>query len=342
MNEEGSSAAYGRQNLLEEESMRRTWWELYAIEGYMAAFWQKPDLSTCGINMDVGLPCDEQLYNEGQALPKPSSSDRFNQRLFTDEEVKYSSFCYRIEAVRILNRVLTLTRAKDMHRGRVQAIDNALAGWVHYLPPEKMEVTAASGQVDEILLQAQMIIQCVTIILHYPRSNLPHKIVASADITGRQGDAHVSPTSTQHIHTIKAIDASQQISNLGALRTTIQTHTPFFSCALVLATVVQFSTCILHGSICIQQHHDRVALMIGLLKPLSISWSYAGVVLPQLKKVAAEVFFAGSGQPESISTGKIPNREIPEPETSWLDTLDIQALQNIMNFDIQSMGSLGN
>jgi hypothetical protein len=114
-----------------------------------------------------------------------------------------------------------------------------------------MEVTTETGQVDEILFQAQMIIQCASIILHCPRSNLPHKIAAAADITGRQGDAHVSPTSTQHIHTIKAIDASQQISNLGALRTTIQTHTPFFSSGLVLATVVQFSACILHGSICI-------------------------------------------------------------------------------------------
>jgi hypothetical protein len=80
--------------------------------------------------------------------------------------------------------------------------------------------------------------------------------------------------------------------------------------------------------------------MIGLLKSLSMSWSYAGVVLPQLKKVAAEVFFTRSGQPESISTGRTPDREIPESETSWLDTLDIQALQKIMNFDIQSMGLL--
>jgi hypothetical protein len=119
MNEEGSPAAYGRQNLLEEESMRRTWWELYVIEGYMAAFWQKPDLSTCGINMDISLPCDEQIYNEGQVIPKPPSLDQFSQRLFADEEVKYSSFCYRIEAIRILNRVLTLTRTKDMHRGKV-------------------------------------------------------------------------------------------------------------------------------------------------------------------------------------------------------------------------------
>jgi hypothetical protein len=65
------------------------------------------------------LPCDEQIYNEGQVIPKPPSLDQFSQRLFADEEVKYSSFCYRIEAIRILNRVLTLTRTKDMHRGKV-------------------------------------------------------------------------------------------------------------------------------------------------------------------------------------------------------------------------------
>jgi hypothetical protein len=41
----------------------------------------------------------------------------------------------------------------------------------------------------------------------------------------------------------------------------------------------------------VQQHHDRVALMIRVLKSLGIFRSYAEVFLPQLKKVAAEEFF---------------------------------------------------
>jgi Fungal Zn(2)-Cys(6) binuclear cluster domain/Fungal specific transcription factor domain len=170
MNEEDFPAAYGRQNIFEEESIRRTWWELYVVEGYMGAFWHRPALSTTSVAMTVGLPCDEKLYNEGQPSPEPPSLDQFSKRLFADDDTKYSSFCYRIEAVRSLTRVLTWTGAKDIHRGRVQAVDNALAGWIHHFPPDKTEVIAAGGEVDEILFQAQMIIQCASIILHFPRS----------------------------------------------------------------------------------------------------------------------------------------------------------------------------
>lgn len=85
-----------------------------------------------------------------------------------------------------------------------------------------------------------------------------------------------------------------------------------------------------------QQHHDRVALMIGILKSLSISWPYAEVVLPQLKKVAAEVFFGKSTntRADSISAGGGADRSYVDVGNSWLDALDIQVLQNIMNFDM--------
>lgn len=257
----------------------------------MAAFWHGPALSTTGVAIRVGLPCNEEFYHEGQQIPESPSLEQFSRKLFADDDAKYSSLCYRIEAVKILARVLTLTGAKDIHRGSVQAVDNALAGWVHHLPTKKAEVTAATGEVDEILFQAQLIIQCASIILHFPRSNLSRTSATAAEITGRQCDAHISPTSTQHTHTTKAIDASKQISNLAALRTTILAHTPFFSCGLVLGTVVQLSACVLHGGGCAQQHHDRVALMIKILKSVGIGWPCAEVVLPQLNKVAAEVFF---------------------------------------------------
>lgn len=338
MNEDRFLLAHGSS--FEQESLRRTWWELYVVEGYMAAFWQSPIWSTTSVESTVGLPCDEELYKQGQFIPEPSSLDDFNKRLFAEDDAKYSSFCYRIEAVQILNRVLTLTRAKAVHRGRVQAADNALAGWAHHLPSEKAEITRITGEVDEILFQAQMIISAASIILHFPRSSLPHTCTATTDLTGRQSDELISPISTQHTHTIKAIDASKQISNLAALCTSVQTHTPFFNCGLVLATVVQLSACIFHGGSCREQHHDRVALMIGILKSSSIYWPYAKTVLPQLKRVAAEVFFTRCARQEDIPPRTICNRDFPELGNSWLDTLDIQALQNIMNFDLPALASV--
>ena len=87
-----------------------------------------------------------------------------------------------------------------------------------------------------------------------------------------------------------------------------------------------------------QQHHDRVALMIKILKSLSISWPYAQVVLPQLKKVAAEVFFGRSEQQENALAER-NNGTNAEVENSWLDALDIQILQNIMTFDMPAVGA---
>jgi hypothetical protein len=65
MNEEDFPAVYGRQNIFEEESMR-TWWELYVVEGYMAAFWHRPAPSTTSVAMTVGLGPVWQRANAGK------------------------------------------------------------------------------------------------------------------------------------------------------------------------------------------------------------------------------------------------------------------------------------
>jgi Fungal specific transcription factor domain/Fungal Zn(2)-Cys(6) binuclear cluster domain len=338
MNRKNFATTHGRNQTVEEESLRRTWWELYVVDGIMAGFWRKSEFSIHSFASDVLLPCEEPTYMDAACLPNPPTVAQFDNRLFADDEVKFSSFCYRIEAARILARVLALTGAQETQQDHVQAVDNALAGWAHHLPPEKAEIINTYGEVDEILFQAHMIIQYATIFLHFPRSNLLSTPAATAGIPGDQRDNHVSPASTQHTHAIKATEASKQLSNLAALRLPVQNHTPFFICGLVLGAVVQLSACSIHAGNCLEQHRDRVTLMIGVLKSLSQTWAFSLIVLREIKKVAAEVFnireVNSNSLPPTITQGRVVNINVEE-ENSWLDSFDIHALHNLMPFDTE-------
>ncbi|KKY18556.1 putative c6 transcription factor [Phaeomoniella chlamydospora] len=342
MNERDFAEIHSGGLPIEAESLRRTWWELYVVDGYMAALWRKSGFSANSVDPDVLLPCEESLYSEGACASQSPSFSQFNRRYFVDDDINFSSFCYRIDAVRILARVLALTANQEVNDDEVQAVDNALAGWVLHLPYTKSEIINTFGEVDEILFQAHMIIQYANIYLHFPRSNLLHTLAANADITGSQKDLKAPPTSTQHIHTVKAIEASKHLSNLAALRLPNQRHTPFFICGLVLGAVVQLSACSAHNGRCAEQHRDRIILILGVLKSLRRTWSLTRIVCQQLKKVAVEVF--ESERPKSRGNPMTAEDMITAPtldpdDQTWFENFDIQALQNMMHFDTRMIYS---
>lgn len=45
-----------------EESLRRTWWEVYAVDGIMASVCPLHTFVLCDIESDIPLPCDESEY----------------------------------------------------------------------------------------------------------------------------------------------------------------------------------------------------------------------------------------------------------------------------------------
>jgi hypothetical protein len=48
-----------------EESWRRTWWELYTLDGILAGVCPAHDFDLYNIESDVPLPCEESEYNSG-------------------------------------------------------------------------------------------------------------------------------------------------------------------------------------------------------------------------------------------------------------------------------------
>jgi hypothetical protein len=48
-----------------EESWRRTWWELYVLDGMLAALHQQSSFKLNGIESDLLLPCEDSEYSTG-------------------------------------------------------------------------------------------------------------------------------------------------------------------------------------------------------------------------------------------------------------------------------------
>jgi len=339
MNRSCFAVLNGHQQPIVEESIRRTWWELFIVDGYMAALHRKTGFKSSQVDMGIALPCEETIFTEGICPPNPPTLAQFDGRLFADEEIQFSSFCYRIEAVRILSRVLAIAGADEVHEDQIQAVDNALAGWVHHLPATKADIVNNFGEVDEMLFQAHMIIQCSNIFLHFPRSELLATLPGTAEIVCAGGGKQMCPATTLHMHAVKATDASKELSNLAALRVPVQKHTPFFVCGLVLSAIVQLSACSVHACHCMEQHRDRVALIIGILKSLSQHWTIASTVLQQVKKVGAEVLQVRStSRPNDIVVPESSRDSGVDVSTgiediSWLDLFDSQGLTGFATFD---------
>jgi hypothetical protein len=330
----------------EEESMRRTWYELYITDGYVAAFQRKPSFRTNTVDAKVMLPCDDGIF-DGEIYPCATASRAdFENSTFSNEEMVFSSFCYRIEAVRLLGRVLAIAGAHGVHRDRVQAVDNALAAFVHHLPDSKSEAEIINtyGELDELMFQAHTIIQYATILLHFPRSDLISPASNTNVVPGSNGGRLVCPCSRQRTHAIKAIDASKTLSMLAALRSPVQGHSPFFIHALALGAVVQISISANHSKTsrhCLEQHYDRVKLMLGVLKSFNRHWSIAGVLLRALNKMASTVFQATPQ--ESFTVAQQNNvtdsaldacaYDTPTSINIWPENFGLQDLQELIGLE---------
>lgn len=339
LNRRESTSMHGIHQAVQEESLRRTWWELYVIDGYMAALHHYTGFKSNTVELLTLLPCEETAYTEGNSLLHAPSLESFDARFFADEEVLFSSFCYRIEAVRIIARVLAIASSDDIHHDEVQAIDFALTSWNHYLPIAKAELVTTDGEIDQMIIQAHFLIQCATIFLHFPRSDLLCMLPATAEIVCAQNVAPISPSSAQH--TIKVTEASKELSKIAAIPVQARRHTPFFVCGLVLSCIVQLSACSSDARNNLQQNRDRVVLMTGVLRSLSSTWAISRHVLEQLKKVANEVFNTRSrSHPTHSSSAYDSGVDTSSPafDDSWLELFCTEGTQGLIRSDGETLG----
>jgi hypothetical protein len=341
MNEASFARANSANSSVLEESLRRTWWELYTVDVYFAAIHRRPAFETSSAKSFPFLPCTQSLYEAGQCERTPPTLRAFERRVFSvDSNISFSSSCVRIDAIRIVGRVLALAPNTDAHPDSIQALDNALTSWEYNLPPLCTDVVDSSGEVDLMLFEARCFILCASVFLHFPRSDLPDTVPSARDIACAKGYTQLAPTSRHH--TVKAIAASKSMANLATVPWPLDRHSPFFICGLVLGCIIQLAAASVHlhqcGLDCQQQHRERVVLMTGALQRLGERWALARNAVRCLKGVAEIVFSTYdedgslSSQAQSLQDSAIDDGD-GSSNTMWFDLFSVDDLQSNF-FDI--------
>ncbi|MCJ1317182.1 hypothetical protein MMC15_002505 [Xylographa vitiligo] len=275
------------------ESWRRTWWELYITDGILAAVHMKPSFRLHNEPADVALPCEEAVYKAGLG-PNYAQECRYinemDEYAFLDDEATFSSYAYRITAIRELGNLLKLNLSFCPDSSEiVHAVDASLTNWLLHLPESKVTPLDENGKVDEMMFQAHMIINAAIIFLHRPRSDLIFTSVK--DTTSCTPARRIAvPASRYAVHTAKAIEAADRIARMVTLPGQLLKHTPLFTCMVTLAAVVHLSAYVINRNA--DQRSiikERLLLSIGALKSVRDIWPVADSVLQRVRGAAREI-----------------------------------------------------
>ncbi|KAB8223119.1 hypothetical protein BDV33DRAFT_189261 [Aspergillus novoparasiticus] len=149
INSEGSSVL--------AESWRRTFWELYVVDGLLAAMRDQSSYHLFSHKADVRLPCAEELYNSASEItPNTRTLDDLKQSWSLDQ--CRSSFTYRIEAAQNLRLVMEVNRSLDIDlEARVETVDATLVSSLMQIPSSQDSTSIDNSSIDEMLFQAEMI-----------------------------------------------------------------------------------------------------------------------------------------------------------------------------------------
>ncbi|KAE8357060.1 hypothetical protein BDV28DRAFT_126154 [Aspergillus coremiiformis] len=313
LNNESYAEKMSEGDPVREESLRRTWWELFIIENMLTALGLQPTAHTGLVPLVVKLPCEERIYQDGLAPPPAPTIKEFDERIFEDTEMCFSSFAYRIEAARILAQVVSIQNMIDDQQNNVINIDVRITAWFLSLPDSKTELLRSDGLVDEMMFQANMVVNGAAIYLHFPRSDLLSSPAMAAEvICGHHGHGSI-PAVSQHAHAMKAVKAATEISTLASIRMPVVKHTPFFICALVMSSIVQLAACSVKAGQMPDPSRDRLTLTIGVFKSLGRTWAISQVIVRQIKAVARDVMDLGLRPTADIDLNSDFDR--------WLDSI---------------------
>jgi len=89
-----------------------------------------------------------------QTLPTPKSIPQFDRREFTDDDARFSSFAYFIDAARSMGASMRLSASQERPEVAAEKSDAKWTGWALLIPESRQELVGDGGNVDELLFQA--------------------------------------------------------------------------------------------------------------------------------------------------------------------------------------------
>ncbi|APA09594.1 hypothetical protein sscle_05g043640 [Sclerotinia sclerotiorum 1980 UF-70] len=289
------------------ESWRRTYWGLYVLDGIFSGIACASCFILSAVETHVDLPCEDHEFDSGH-IPRPRTLSEYDSRDFEDEIPIFSSFTYLIDLVRIIGTILSINNitGKNLEPAVTNA-DAMLVNWKLHLPIEKQGVVDKNEEVDELLFQAQNLLQTLLVVIHRRLSRLYHSPLEKISRCARPPPTS-PPTDnedlTRWLHTKKTIEAAQTALNLYALPSPILLHTPLGICGITKATLANLSACAYvydnkgdgnrgeregKESTEWRMARDRIRLGLGAIKVLAGVWEGARGTERELKIIARGV-----------------------------------------------------
>lgn len=310
---------HGGNDYTLQESWRRTWWDLYVVDGLVSAINTSTYPSQLrNVRTDVLLPGSCNDYNKCSVSMTPLSHNDMRNRAFSEIQLTFSSFAYKVEAMHIMHKVLELgPDGSNFVDTQVEAMDVSISNFLLSLPQDKKVVLETSGKVDEVLLAAHMIIQWAAITLHRPRSALPF-VKNYYQTACTNPEAVGLPVLEYAAHTSKVLRAANAISNLTATQSPLAQRTPCFACAIAAAATTHLPAYVIPNQGDVQSIMERLQLAVSALGSIAEVWPLARIVRSQIAEFARELI-----------SGQGPTREI---EAAVASTAQPQNLPQI-NFN---------
>ncbi|KAL4938723.1 hypothetical protein BDV06DRAFT_214885 [Aspergillus oleicola] len=280
-----------------QESWRRTYWELYVIDGLLAAMGQQTSFRLYHQPVSMQLPCAESIYNGGNVIETGQTLQDLQSDWILGQE--FSAFAYRISAVQKLGAVLELNCSlEDNSDHEIETVDAHLVSSLRALPPLHSDRYDSSCQ-DEMVFQAQMTLYLALIYLHHPHSDMrfasfhispPTSCTALEATKGPRPEKEVTQSKALDLHSHKLLRAADLLSGLATLPSSIHQRSPFFTCALAMCIIVHTAALLVTaGSGKEDSQKARIQLCIGGLKTMGKTWPLAETVRQRMVGMYQEV-----------------------------------------------------
>ncbi|KAE8381638.1 hypothetical protein BDV26DRAFT_278635 [Aspergillus bertholletiae] len=294
LNQSTFATEYGQNDPVLEESWRRSWWQIYTTDAHIAGSTHTFPFKTSGIEMDVGLPCEEWEYESGN-IPQHHTLEEYNDREFMPYDIEFSSFAELIGLTRGIDLALPSSAPSSIQQyiSICTHSDTATTAWYSLLPQSKKTLIHSDGSLDEVMFKAHFVMHTYTVELHRPLSNLSYSSIEQVSRCAPRppsSDLRECNATESRLHTAKCLQAIEKLDWLLTLPTNITTHSPFIICMIANVTIAHLSACrFVYEEEKLRIAREKIRLTMGTLKVLSQYWTLGKRTYSEIGIIAREI-----------------------------------------------------
>ncbi|PYI16038.1 hypothetical protein BO99DRAFT_366889 [Aspergillus violaceofuscus CBS 115571] len=306
---------HGGEDRVLQECWRRAWWSVYVLDLFFAGTLGTMAFAFLDVQATAGLPCEEHEYESGE-IPPPKTMQDFDCREFALDDPVFSSFTYLVGAARCAAMAIATAprnTVKEDSTRVIQTADSILDGWMLLLPPSRKQLMSKTGEIDELMFQAHLLIHVASIGLHRPFSDLKFNPVEDLSSCARDPPPDAPTPELVNVHTVRVLRSVEAQVRLLALPVQQFHHTPFVTCMISEGVLSLLSACycLLAGKD-LAIARDQIRLIIGCLKALGEWWPRTAKNVREIQTIASHVLglvpatATSARSRESTSSSELP------------------------------------